>query len=97
MNYVAVKVVKSANVYASVATDEIKLLQHIQQRDRSHEGAKKIIQMLDYFKELSVNGSHYCLTFELMGPSLLHLLMESDFKGIQLSGVKSIIKQVQHT
>lgn len=94
MNYVAVKVVKSANIYATVASDEIKLLQNVLQRDRAHEGSKKIIQLLDYFKEQSINGIHFCLTFELMGPSLLHLLIESEFKGIQLPGVKSITKQV---
>lgn len=93
----AVKVVKSAPIYAHVATDEIRLLQHVVQGDRTHVGAQRIILMLEHFRERSVNGTHHCLSFELMGPSLLNLLTQSDFKGIHLPGVKIITKQVFQT
>lgn len=94
MDYVAVKVVKSAPSFTTVANDEIELLKSITTNNPEHEGCKKVIHMLNYFKAPSIYGTHICITFELMGPSLLHLIIQSDFKGIQLPAVRSITKQV---
>lgn len=62
--------------------------------DPTHYGYKRILQMYDNFIEDSAIGLHQCVVFELMGPSLLHLLTQSNFQGIQLPGVRTIIKQV---
>ncbi|XP_071054626.1 serine/threonine-protein kinase SRPK-like [Onthophagus taurus] len=92
--YVAIKIVKSAEMFNCVAQDEIKLLRSIKSADPNHAGYKHIIQMLDYFQVMSINGYHTCISFELMGPSLLHLLIQSDYCGIHLPGVQNILIQV---
>ncbi|KAK9758714.1 Protein kinase domain [Popillia japonica] len=92
--YSAVKIVKAAEMFNCVAQDEIKLLRCIKSADPNHPGYKHIIQMLDFFQEHSLNGYHTCISFELMGPSLLHLLVQSDYHGIHLPGVRIILKQL---
>ncbi|XP_028138718.1 SRSF protein kinase 2-like isoform X1 [Diabrotica virgifera virgifera] len=92
--YVALKICKSAQMFTVVAQDEIKLLRDTKLIDPSHLGYKHIVQMVDTFKLLSINGVHTAISMEIMGPSLLHLLVQSDFRGIHLCGVKRIITQV---
>ncbi|CAH1103508.1 unnamed protein product [Psylliodes chrysocephalus] len=92
--YVALKICKSAQSFAVVAQDEIKLLRETKLIDPTHIGYKHIVQMVDTFKLVSVNGVHTAISMEIMGPSLLHLLIQSDFRGIHLSGCKRIITQV---
>lgn len=81
-------------MFKEVALDEIKLLKSAMKTDPSHFGYDKIIQMYDHFTETSVNGTHICMSFELMGPSLFHLVVQSDYQGLQLDGVRTIVKQV---
>ncbi|KAJ8930044.1 hypothetical protein NQ314_017209, partial [Rhamnusium bicolor] len=92
--YVALKICKSAHMFAAVAQDEIKLLQETKSIDPMHPGYKHIVQMVDTFRLISINGIHTAISMEIMGPSLLHILIQSDFRGIHLSGVKRIIQQV---
>ncbi|CAH2003714.1 unnamed protein product [Acanthoscelides obtectus] len=92
--YVALKICKSAQMFAVVAQDEIKLLRETKSMDPTHIGYKHIVQMVDTFKLISVNGIHTAISMEIMGPSLLHLLIQSDFRGIHLNGVRRIISQV---
>nr|CAH7739338.1 unnamed protein product [Callosobruchus chinensis] len=92
--YVALKICKSAQMFAVVAQDEIKLLSETKSMDPNHIGYKHIVQMVDTFKLISVNGIHTAISMEIMGPSLLHLLIQSDFRGIHLNGVRRIISQV---
>lgn len=92
--YVAIKVCKSANIFTLVAQDEIKLLQCTKDKNPEHPGSKNIVQMLDFFNCRSVNGLHTAIAFEIMGPSLLHLIIQSDYRGIQLPGLKAILRQV---
>lgn len=83
-------------MFAVVAQDEIKLLRATKSMDPSHFGYKHIVQMVDTFKLISVNGVHTAISMEIMGPSLLHLLIQSDFNGIQLGSSKRIISQVKN-
>ncbi|KAK9889976.1 hypothetical protein WA026_008787 [Henosepilachna vigintioctopunctata] len=92
--YVAVKVCKSANIFTAVAQDEIKLLQCTRDKNPDHPGSRNIVQMLDFFNCRSINGSHTAIAFEIMGPSLLHLIIQSDYQGIHMPGVKTIVRQV---
>lgn len=50
--------------------------------------------MFDYFCCQSINGNHTAIVLEVMGPSLLHLIKQSEYRGIQIPGVRRIIKQV---
>lgn len=93
--YVAVKVCKSATVFTAVAQDEIKLLQCTRDKNPDHPGSRNIVQMLDFFNCRSINGNHTAIAFEIMGPSLLHLIIQSDYQGIHIPGVKTIVRQVK--
>lgn len=92
--YVALKICKSAPMFTAVANDEIRLLQETRTVNPDHVGFKNIVQMVDTFKLISENGVHTAISLEIMGPSLLHLLMQSDFRGIQVPAVRRIIFQV---
>ncbi|CAH1153408.1 unnamed protein product [Phaedon cochleariae] len=92
--YVALKICKSAQMFAAVAQDEIKLLNETKLINAGHVGYKHIVQMVDTFRLMSVNGIHTAISMEIMGPSLLHLLIQSDFRGIHLDGVRRIVSQV---
>ncbi|CAH1121185.1 unnamed protein product [Ceutorhynchus assimilis] len=92
--YVALKICKSAPMFTAVANDEIRLLQETRTINPDHVGYKNIVQMVDTFKLLSENGLHTAISFEIMGPNLLHLLIQSEFRGIQVPAVRRIIFQV---
>ncbi|XP_066158343.1 SRSF protein kinase 3-like isoform X1 [Euwallacea fornicatus] len=92
--YVALKICKSAPMFTAVANDEIRLLQETRTMNPSHVGYKNIVQMVDTFKLISENGVHNAISLEIMGPSLLHLLIQSDFRGIHVAAVRKIIFQV---
>ncbi|XP_076261855.1 serine/threonine-protein kinase SRPK-like [Rhynchophorus ferrugineus] len=92
--YVALKICKSAPMFTAVANDEIRLLEETRSINPNHVGYKNIVQVVDTFKLISENGVHTAISLEIMGPSLLHLLMQSDFRGIQVPAVRKIIFQV---
>ncbi|XP_050314843.1 SRSF protein kinase 3-like, partial [Anthonomus grandis grandis] len=92
--YVALKICKSAPMFTAVANDEIRLLQETRTNNLNHVGYSHIVQMVDTFKLISENGVHTAISLEIMGPSLLHLLMQSDLRGIQVPAVRRIIFQV---
>ena len=54
----------------------------------------KTVQLLDDFKISGVNGTHVCMVFEVLGHNLLKLIIRSNYQGIPLKNVKSIIRQV---
>ncbi|XP_015836836.1 SRSF protein kinase 1 [Tribolium castaneum] len=92
--FVAIKVSKSQSKLRALAQDEIKLLDCAILANPDHAGYKNIVQMFDFFSCQSVNGNHTAIVLEVMGPSLLHLIKQSEYRGIQLPGVRRIIKQV---
>ncbi|OXA38550.1 SRSF protein kinase 2 [Folsomia candida] len=54
---------------------------------------EKTVQLLDDFKITGVNGIHVCMVFEVLGNNLLKLIIRSNYQGIPLQNVKTIIKQ----
>lgn len=92
--YVALKVVKSAPHYTDTALDEIKLLKCVRESDMEDPHREKTVQLLDDFKITGVNGTHVCMVFEVLGNNLLKLIIRSNYQGIPLQNVKTIIKQV---
>ncbi|CAF0834359.1 unnamed protein product [Rotaria sp. Silwood1] len=92
--FVAMKVVKSAKHYTETALDEIKLLTHVRESDPSDPYRLKCVQLLDDFKVAGVNGTHVCMVFEVLGHNLLKLIIRSNYRGIPIPNVKTIIKQV---
>ncbi|XP_055510616.1 SRSF protein kinase 1-like [Leucoraja erinacea] len=92
--FVAMKVVKSAEHYTETALDEIKLLKAVRNSDPSDPNKEKVVQLLDDFKTSGVNGSHVCMVFEVLGHHLLKWIIKSNYQGLPINCVKSIIRQV---
>lgn len=92
--YVALKIVKSAHHFTETAKDEIKILKAVRDSDPTNPRRNKTVQLLNDFKISGVNGTHVCMVFEVLGHNLLKLILKSNYRGIPLPNVKSIIKQV---
>uniref|UniRef100_A0A8C6V2C5 non-specific serine/threonine protein kinase n=1 Tax=Neogobius melanostomus TaxID=47308 RepID=A0A8C6V2C5_9GOBI len=88
------KVVKSAEHYTETALDEIKLLKSVRNTDPNDPNRERVVQLLDDFKISGVNGTHICMVFEVLGYHLLKWIIKSNYQGLPLPCVKSIIKQV---
>ncbi|KAM8861783.1 SRSF protein kinase 2 isoform 2-T2 [Synchiropus picturatus] len=93
-NFVAMKVVKSAQHYTETALDEIKLLRCVRESDPVDPNKDMVVQLIDDFKISGVNGIHVCMVFEVLGHHLLKWIIKSNYQGLPLPCVKSIIKQV---
>ncbi|XP_061731326.1 SRSF protein kinase 1b [Nerophis ophidion] len=92
--FVAMKVVKSAEHYTETALDEIKLLKSVRHTDHSDPSRERVVQLLDDFKISGMNGTHVCMVFEVLGYHLLKWIIKSNYQGLPLPCVKSIIRQV---
>ncbi|XP_065082129.1 SRSF protein kinase 3 [Ochlerotatus camptorhynchus] len=92
--YVALKIVKSAQHFTDTAKDEIQILKSIRNADPADPKRNKTVQLLNDFRITGVNGTHICMVFEVLGHNLLKLILKSNYRGIPLSNVKSIIRQV---
>ncbi|XP_059188949.1 SRSF protein kinase 1a isoform X1 [Centropristis striata] len=92
--FVAMKVVKSAEHYTETAVDEIKLLRSVRNSDPADPNREMVVQMVDDFKISGINGTHVCMVFEVLGHHLLKWIIKSNYQGLPLPCVKSIIKQV---
>lgn len=92
--FVALKVVKSAQHYTETALDEIKLLRCVRDSDPSDRYRETMVQLIDDFKISGVNGVHVCMVMEVLGHQLLKWIIKSNYMGLPLVCVKSIIKQV---
>ncbi|XP_026223669.1 SRSF protein kinase 1a isoform X2 [Anabas testudineus] len=92
--FVAMKVVKSAEHYTETAVDEIKLLRSVRNSDPNDPNREMVVQLLDDFKISGVNGTHVCMVFEVLGHHLLKWIIKSNYQGLPLPCVKSIIRQV---
>ncbi|XP_061112867.1 SRSF protein kinase 1a isoform X3 [Conger conger] len=92
--FVAMKVVKSAEHYTETALDEIKLLRSVRNTDPDDPNRERVVQLLDDFKISGINGTHVCMVFEVMGHHLLKWIIKSNYQGLPLPCVKTIIRQV---
>lgn len=90
----ALKIVKSAHHFTETAKDEIKILKAVRDSDPTNPRRNKTVQLLNDFKIMGVNGVHVCMVFEVLGHNLLKLILKSNYRGIPLPNVKSIIRQV---
>ncbi|KAL6459270.1 hypothetical protein MHYP_G00327420 [Metynnis hypsauchen] len=92
--FVALKVVKSAPHYTETALDEIKLLKCVRDSDPADSKRESIVQLIDDFKISGVNGVHVCMVLEVLGHQLLKWIIKSNYMGLPLVCVKSILRQV---
>ncbi|XP_053325110.1 SRSF protein kinase 3-like [Spea bombifrons] len=91
---VAVKITKSGRKFSETAQDEISLLNCVNGARKKESQGENIIRFLDDFKLIGENGLHACLVFELLGPSLLHLMRNHGSDGLPMTCVKRILQQV---
>ncbi|XP_069764387.1 SRSF protein kinase 2 isoform X3 [Narcine bancroftii] len=92
--FVAMKVVKSAQHYTETALDEIKLLKCVRESDPNDPNKDMVVQLIDDFKLSGMNGIHVCMVFEVLGHHLLKWIIKSNYQGLPIHCVKSIIQQV---
>jgi len=90
----ALKVVKSAGRYAETARDEIKLLSKVAEANTSHPGRSHIVSFLDSFDHIGPEDTHVCIVFEPLGENLLSLIERNKKKGVPVTLVKTIARQV---
>jgi len=89
---VALKVQKSATHYTEAAMDEIEFLNKAAQQPG--RGSDKVVRLLDSFRHSGPNGTHVCMVFEPMGPNLLALIKDYNYRGIPMDIVREITRQV---
>ncbi|CAH2002751.1 unnamed protein product [Acanthoscelides obtectus] len=92
--FVALKIVKSADHFTETALDEIKILKSVRESDPSDPKRNKTVQLLNDFKISGINGVHVCMVFEVLGHHLLKLIIKSNYRGIPLANVRTIMRQV---
>ena len=59
-----------------------------------HPGAGKVVRLLDSFEHRGPNGTHVCMTFEVLGDNLLALIKRYNYRGIPLRAVKAVCRDV---
>lgn len=91
--YCAVKVIKSAELYAESARQEVLLLRHLSQFNW-HPLRNRVVNMTDNFAIHGVNGKHQCIVFDGLGENMLMLIQRSGYQGLPLYNVKQIAYQV---
>uniref|UniRef100_A0AC35TQ67 Protein kinase domain-containing protein n=1 Tax=Rhabditophanes sp. KR3021 TaxID=114890 RepID=A0AC35TQ67_9BILA len=93
--FVALKILKSAAHYTEAAYDEIKLLARCKILSDVDTNGQRIVQMLDQFTIPGTeNQNHVVMVFEVLGSSLLKLIIKSNYQGLPLDVVRNITKQI---
>ncbi|XP_038151894.1 SRSF protein kinase 2-like [Cyprinodon tularosa] len=92
--FVALKVVKSAETFTETALDEIKLLKCVRDSDPRDPKRERIVHLIDDFRVSAPTGEHVCMVLEVLGHQLLKWIVKSNYTGLPLPCVKSILKQV---
>ncbi|KAF8072658.1 Serine/threonine-protein kinase SRPK [Scenedesmus sp. PABB004] len=90
--FAALKVQKSATHYTEAARDEITLLSQI--RDGDPGNAKHCCRLLDSFEHAGPHGLHVCMVFEVLGDNLLALIKAYDYRGVPLTVVRALTRQM---
>lgn len=93
-HFVALKVVKSAEIFTETALDEIKLLKCVRDSDPKDPKRERVVHLIDDFRISGVNGEHVCMVLEVLGHQLLWWIIKSNYTGLPLPCVKSILRQV---
>lgn len=69
-------------------------MEAIKRADPTAEGREYVAQLLDHFFHTGPNGKHVCMTFEVLGETLLSLIKRYHHNGIPQPIVKRITRQV---
>lgn len=66
---------KSKRSYYESAKDEVDLLESLREVEDGFD-SERAAQLLNYFTVDSVNGTHFVMVFEVLGPNLYKFLMK---------------------
>ena len=100
--FIALKIQKSAFHYTEAALDEIELLNTVAKAVKSDSFIEEfgynydpcIIALTDNFFHTGPYGKHACMGFEVLGENLLKVIKRYNYRGIPISIVKSIVRQI---
>jgi serine/threonine protein kinase len=54
------------------------------------QGYTGVVSLVDYFEHAGPNGTHVCMVFEVMGPNVLALIKQFEFKGVPENYVRKV-------
>lgn len=86
--YVALKMVRNKKRFHHQALVEVKILEHIRERDV--ESTSNVVHMLDYF----YFRNHLCITFELLSINLYEFIKNNNFQGVSLGLIRRFAIQL---
>ena len=91
---VAIKIQKSASQYYEAAVDEIRLLHDLRLSDPL--GIQPLTVLLDDFEVTNptTRERHMALVFQVCGENLLHLIKHYHYRGIPMSTVRILTRQI---
>eukprot|EP00927_Polykrikos_kofoidii_P085503 TRINITY_DN9321_c0_g3_i1.p1 TRINITY_DN9321_c0_g3~~TRINITY_DN9321_c0_g3_i1.p1 ORF type:complete len:825 (+),score=131.52 TRINITY_DN9321_c0_g3_i1:27-2501(+) len=86
--YHALKMVRNKKRFHHQALVEVKILEHIRERDV--ESTSNVVHMLDYF----YFRNHLCITFELLSINLYEFIKNNNFQGVSLGLIRRFAIQL---
>mmetsp|Transcript_111190 Transcript_111190/g.358970 ORF Transcript_111190/g.358970 Transcript_111190/m.358970 type:complete len:787 (-) Transcript_111190:571-2931(-) len=87
-SHVALKMVRNKKRFHHQALVEVKILEHLRERDV--ESTSNVVHMLDYF----YFRNHLCITFELLSINLYEFIKNNNFQGVSLSLIRRFAIQL---
>jgi len=85
---VALKMVRNKKRFHHQALVEVKILEHIRERDV--ESTSNVVHMCDYF----YFRNHLCITFELLSINLYEFIKNNNFQGVSLGLIRRFAIQL---
>eukprot|EP00397_Hematodinium_sp_SG-2012_P015469 GEMP01015753.1.p1 GENE.GEMP01015753.1~~GEMP01015753.1.p1 ORF type:complete len:582 (+),score=125.85 GEMP01015753.1:282-2027(+) len=86
--FVAVKMIRNKKRFHHQALVEVKILEHLRERDV--ENTSNVVHMLDYF----YFRNHLCITFELLSINLYEFIKNNNFQGLSLGLIRRFAIQL---
>eukprot|EP00742_Colponemidia_sp_Colp-10_P006299 GILJ01006751.1.p1 GENE.GILJ01006751.1~~GILJ01006751.1.p1 ORF type:complete len:598 (-),score=65.09 GILJ01006751.1:440-2233(-) len=86
--FVALKIIRNKRRFHHQALVEVKILEHL--RDRDVEDSTNIVHIKDYF----YFRSHLCITFELLSINLYEFIKNNNFQGVSLGLIRRFAVQL---
>ncbi|KPI35537.1 Serine/threonine-protein kinase SRPK [Cyphellophora attinorum] len=92
--HVALKILTADAYFGEHDTFELSILEHIKSINELHPGEAHVLGLLDHFKHEGPHGSHLCLVFKAMGPSLIEYRRLFPLLRIPIPILKKIARQM---
>merc|ERR1719359_746629 len=86
--YVALKVIRNKKRFHHQALVEVKILEHLRERDV--ENTSNVVHVQDYF----YFRNHLCITFELLSINLYEFIKNNNFRGVSLGLIRRFAIQL---